>query len=59
MYGAWEQYLGLEHPDTAPRKAHTANQVPHVTLSRTILGLDAVIMTIFCVLFLAEISLIA
>jgi ubiquitin carboxyl-terminal hydrolase 7 len=27
MYGAWEQYLGLEHPDTAPRKAHTANQV--------------------------------
>ena len=27
MYGAWEQYLGLEHPDTAPRKAHTINQV--------------------------------
>ncbi|EMS55547.1 hypothetical protein TRIUR3_30191 [Triticum urartu] len=26
MYGAWEQYLGLEHPDTAPRKAHSANQ---------------------------------
>ncbi|KAM0846883.1 hypothetical protein ACQ4PT_055394 [Festuca glaucescens] len=29
MYGAWEQYLGLEHPDTAPRKAHTANQNRH------------------------------
>lgn len=27
MYGAWEQYLGLEHPDTAPRKSHTVNQV--------------------------------
>ncbi|EMS52242.1 Ubiquitin carboxyl-terminal hydrolase 12 [Triticum urartu] len=27
MYGAWEQYLGLEHPDTAPRKAHSANQL--------------------------------
>ncbi|KAG2631787.1 hypothetical protein PVAP13_2NG047900 [Panicum virgatum] len=29
MYGAWEQYLGLEHPDTAPRKAHTVNQNRH------------------------------
>jgi len=29
MYGAWEQYLGLEHPDTAPRKAHTGNQNRH------------------------------
>ncbi|NP_001346281.1 Ubiquitin carboxyl-terminal hydrolase 12 [Zea mays] len=29
MYGAWEQYLGLEHPDTAPRKAHTINQNRH------------------------------
>ncbi|KAF7022211.1 hypothetical protein CFC21_035024 [Triticum aestivum] len=26
MYRAWAQYLGLEHPDTAPRKAHSANQ---------------------------------
>lgn len=32
MYGAWEQYLGLEHPDTAPRKAHTVNQVLVSTL---------------------------
>uniref|UniRef100_A0A0D3GML8 ubiquitinyl hydrolase 1 n=1 Tax=Oryza barthii TaxID=65489 RepID=A0A0D3GML8_9ORYZ len=29
MYGAWEQYLGLEHPDTAPRKTHNANQNRH------------------------------
>ncbi|KAJ1287845.1 hypothetical protein BS78_02G042300 [Paspalum vaginatum] len=29
VYGAWEQYLGLEHPDTAPRKAHTINQNRH------------------------------
>ncbi|KAL6005120.1 CSN-associated deubiquitinating enzyme Ubp12 [Asimina triloba] len=27
VYGAWEQYLGLEHSDTAPKKAYTANQV--------------------------------
>ncbi|KAG8100649.1 hypothetical protein GUJ93_ZPchr0013g36878 [Zizania palustris] len=29
MYGAWEQYLGLEHPDTAPRKTHSVNQNRH------------------------------
>ncbi|CAN6439960.1 unnamed protein product [Victoria cruziana] len=27
VYGAWEQYLGLEHSDTAPKRAYTANQV--------------------------------
>jgi hypothetical protein len=27
VYGAWEQYLGLEHADTAPKRAYTANQV--------------------------------
>ncbi|XP_038981966.1 ubiquitin carboxyl-terminal hydrolase 12-like isoform X4 [Phoenix dactylifera] len=26
VYGAWEQYLGLEHPDTTPRRTYTANQ---------------------------------
>ncbi|XP_058085189.1 ubiquitin C-terminal hydrolase 12-like isoform X2 [Magnolia sinica] len=26
VYGAWEQYLGLEHSDTAPKRAYTANQ---------------------------------
>jgi hypothetical protein len=52
MYGAWEQYLGLEHPDTAPRKAHTANQVPHVALPQAILGLDVLIIAhILFVLF--------
>jgi len=29
VYGAWEQYLGLEHPDTAPKRPHTANQNRH------------------------------
>ncbi|CAA7388121.1 unnamed protein product [Spirodela intermedia] len=29
IYGAWEQYLGLEHPDTAPKRAYTANQSRH------------------------------
>lgn len=27
VYGAWEQYLGLEHSDTAPKRAYTSNQV--------------------------------
>ncbi|XP_048426479.1 ubiquitin C-terminal hydrolase 12-like [Pyrus x bretschneideri] len=27
VYGAWEQYLGLEHSDNAPKRAHAANQV--------------------------------
>lgn len=27
VYGAWEQYLGLEHSDSAPKRAYTANQV--------------------------------
>uniref|UniRef100_M8CIJ2 ubiquitinyl hydrolase 1 n=1 Tax=Aegilops tauschii TaxID=37682 RepID=M8CIJ2_AEGTA len=27
VYGAWEQYLGLEHTDTAPKRAYTANQI--------------------------------
>ncbi|THU74625.1 hypothetical protein C4D60_Mb04t35380 [Musa balbisiana] len=29
IYGAWEQYLGLEHPDTAPKRAYTVNQNRH------------------------------
>uniref|UniRef100_A0A0D9XTG5 ubiquitinyl hydrolase 1 n=1 Tax=Leersia perrieri TaxID=77586 RepID=A0A0D9XTG5_9ORYZ len=29
VYGAWEQYLGLEHTDTAPKRAYTANQNRH------------------------------
>ncbi|KAK4480450.1 hypothetical protein RD792_013523, partial [Penstemon davidsonii] len=26
VYGAWEQYLGLEHSDNAPKRSHAANQ---------------------------------
>ncbi|KAA8518418.1 hypothetical protein F0562_015892 [Nyssa sinensis] len=29
VYGAWEQYLGLEHPDTSPKRAYSANQNRH------------------------------
>uniref|UniRef100_A0A7C9CRZ2 ubiquitinyl hydrolase 1 n=1 Tax=Opuntia streptacantha TaxID=393608 RepID=A0A7C9CRZ2_OPUST len=29
VYGAWEQYLGLEHTDTTPKRAYTANQNRH------------------------------
>ncbi|KAL6507816.1 CSN-associated deubiquitinating enzyme Ubp12 [Orobanche gracilis] len=29
VYGAWEQYLGLEHSDTTPRRAYTSNQNRH------------------------------
>ncbi|KAG7035812.1 Ubiquitin carboxyl-terminal hydrolase 12 [Cucurbita argyrosperma subsp. argyrosperma] len=29
VYGAWEQYLGLEHTDNAPKRAYTANQNRH------------------------------
>ncbi|KAG7010221.1 Ubiquitin carboxyl-terminal hydrolase 12, partial [Cucurbita argyrosperma subsp. argyrosperma] len=31
VYGAWEQYLGLEHTDNAPKRAYTANQVKYVS----------------------------
>jgi len=27
VYGAWEQYLGLEHTDNAPKRSYAANQV--------------------------------
>lgn len=27
VYGAWEQYLGLEHSDNAPKRAYAVNQV--------------------------------
>ncbi|XP_068651294.1 ubiquitin C-terminal hydrolase 12-like isoform X3 [Aristolochia californica] len=27
VYGAWEQYLGLEHSDSAPKRAYPPNQV--------------------------------
>ncbi|KAJ3675624.1 hypothetical protein LUZ60_004666 [Juncus effusus] len=30
VYGAWEQYLGLEHTDTTPKRAYQANQNRHV-----------------------------
>ncbi|XP_060968980.1 ubiquitin C-terminal hydrolase 12-like isoform X3 [Cannabis sativa] len=29
VYGAWEQYLGLEHTDTAPKRSYNANQNRH------------------------------
>ncbi|XP_059429069.1 ubiquitin C-terminal hydrolase 12-like [Corylus avellana] len=29
VYGAWEQYLGLEHSDSTPKRAYTANQNRH------------------------------
>ncbi|XP_047329701.1 ubiquitin C-terminal hydrolase 12-like isoform X2 [Impatiens glandulifera] len=29
VYGAWEQYLGLEHPDSAPKRSYAANQNRH------------------------------
>ncbi|KAK6152227.1 hypothetical protein DH2020_014862 [Rehmannia glutinosa] len=29
VYGAWEQYLGLEHSDTTPKRAYTASQNRH------------------------------
>lgn len=27
VYGAWEQYLGLEHPDNTPKRSYAVNQV--------------------------------
>jgi hypothetical protein len=27
VYGAWEQYLGLEHSDNTPKRAYAVNQV--------------------------------
>ncbi|XP_054795348.1 ubiquitin C-terminal hydrolase 12-like isoform X2 [Prosopis cineraria] len=29
VYGAWEQYLGLEHADNAPKRPYTVNQNRH------------------------------
>ncbi|OWM79007.1 hypothetical protein CDL15_Pgr003178 [Punica granatum] len=29
VYGGWEQYLGLEHPDNAPKRSYTVNQVKY------------------------------
>ncbi|VAI14684.1 unnamed protein product [Triticum turgidum subsp. durum] len=29
VYGAWEQYLGLEHTDTTPKRSYAANQNRH------------------------------
>ncbi|QCE01487.1 ubiquitin carboxyl-terminal hydrolase 7 [Vigna unguiculata] len=26
VYGAWEQYLGLEHTDNAPKRSYAVNQ---------------------------------
>ncbi|KAL3016701.1 hypothetical protein AAZX31_06G229800 [Glycine max] len=26
IYGAWEQYLGLEHDDSAPKKSYAVNE---------------------------------
>ncbi|EYU19865.1 hypothetical protein MIMGU_mgv1a0004251mg, partial [Erythranthe guttata] len=29
VYGAWEQYLGLEHSDNTPKRSYAANQNRH------------------------------
>jgi hypothetical protein len=47
MYGAWEQYLGLEHADTSPRKAHTTNQVWPLYLSMSLLSFF-ILLTHYC-----------
>ncbi|XP_059628516.1 uncharacterized protein LOC132271216 isoform X2 [Cornus florida] len=33
VYGKWEQDLGLEHPDNAPKRSYAANQREMVSLS--------------------------
>ncbi|KAL9318045.1 hypothetical protein ACSQ67_014562 [Phaseolus vulgaris] len=30
VFGSWEQYLGLEHTDSAPKRSYAVNQVPAV-----------------------------
>ncbi|XP_031094460.1 ubiquitin carboxyl-terminal hydrolase 12-like [Ipomoea triloba] len=30
VYGAWEQYLGLEHTDNTPKRSYAANQNRHI-----------------------------
>ncbi|CAJ1965196.1 unnamed protein product [Sphenostylis stenocarpa] len=30
VYGAWEQYLGLEHTDNAPKRSYAVNQEPAI-----------------------------
>lgn len=38
VYGAWEQYLGLEHTDNAPKRSYAANQASaHVKLFKSII----------------------
>ncbi|KAL0709113.1 hypothetical protein Bca4012_016091 [Brassica carinata] len=34
VYGAFEQYLGLEHTDTTPKRAYSANQVSNSTTQK-------------------------
>ncbi|KAK9128013.1 hypothetical protein Syun_016810 [Stephania yunnanensis] len=34
VYGAWEQYLGLEHSDSAPKRAYSANQAQEPNIYR-------------------------
>lgn len=36
VYGAWEQYLGLEHSDTAPKKAYQVHQNRHTTFEKPV-----------------------
>ncbi|XP_020690617.1 ubiquitin carboxyl-terminal hydrolase 12 [Dendrobium catenatum] len=36
VYGAWEQYLGLEHSDTSPKRAYQANQNRHHTSEKPV-----------------------
>lgn len=32
VYGAWEQYLGLEHADNTPKRAYSVSQVNFLLL---------------------------
>ncbi|KAL0908829.1 hypothetical protein M5K25_023338 [Dendrobium thyrsiflorum] len=36
VYGAWEQCLGLEHSDTAPKRAYQVNQNRHSTYEKPV-----------------------
>ena len=42
VYGAWEQYLGLEHSDNAPKRSYAANHPQNMDLTLKIIKEDAI-----------------
>ncbi|RDX99544.1 Ubiquitin carboxyl-terminal hydrolase 13, partial [Mucuna pruriens] len=62
VYGAWEQYLGLEHTDNAPKRSYAVNQnrhtfeKPEIAIDEFMYGMNSALLYIYGIVNLAKMA---